>query len=139
MKNLFVNNDIAKKLKEKMFDEPCLAYYSGSDLEDKTIYTFTTFSIGSSIHRNSIEGFDKSYTFSAPLYDQVVSWLESKNIFFDSLHTTQKYYEYSVFINVGECIDGRISSRIGRKVFVCCEKTRTLALKSCIEEALKFI
>ena len=79
MKHLFVPNDIAKKLKEKMFDEPCLAYYSGSDLEDKTLYTFTTFSIGSSIHRNGIEGFDKSYTFSAPIHQQVVDWLRDKH------------------------------------------------------------
>ncbi len=132
MNHLFVSNQIAKQLKEKGFDEPCLAYYSGSDLEDKTLYTHTTFSIGSSIHRNGIEGFDKSYTFSAPLYQQAIDWLREKHKLFIILNCTNTKYPNGNW----ECEVSRNNDReYGHFGF----ETHHEALNKAIDEALKLI
>lgn len=129
MEKLFVSYEIAKQLKDKGFDNvPCLAVYNFK--KEIELDSRETQYYAQKGHKDGI---------LAPLYQQVIDWLDTKNICFDILHTTSKYYECTVFTNVGICTDGLISSRIGNRVYACCEKNRLDAIKKCIEEALNLI
>lgn len=82
MKNLFVSLENAKIAKEKGFNEQVLYYYFPTGITGQTIYKL--------IHKDQDEGdlsLDELYkkgifnlTYPAPLYQQVVDWLQSKGI-----------------------------------------------------------
>lgn len=70
MKHLFVPYETALQLKEKGFDEPCLAYYGNSTLTfDKHEY------LECDIKANYILGWKKHVITLTPLYQQVIDWL----------------------------------------------------------------
>src|SRR5690606_21849624 len=74
MKHLFIPYEIALKLKEKGFDEPCLGWYTND-----TGIELRRFDLRMSTCKNS----DKTYCegVTAPLYQQVIDWFrEKKNI-----------------------------------------------------------
>lgn len=79
MKKLFVSYEIAKLLKEKGFNESCIAYY-----ETKVTLNFLDTHFGAIIPTNK-DGFGVD----APLFQQVIDWFREKhNIrIVDSLHT----------------------------------------------------
>jgi len=73
MKNLFVTYEIAKQLKEKGFNEPCLAVYDITQGNEQTakLHKHPADCInGDSIHPAAI---------TAPLYQQVIDWLFEKH------------------------------------------------------------
>lgn len=71
MKHLFVPYEIALKLKEKGFDEPCLGYYSPHNLN--YVYHDT-------IYSNIWEEFKGSNNgLPVPLYQQVIDWFREKH------------------------------------------------------------
>ncbi len=85
MKNLFVPYELAVKLKEKGFDEYCLAEFinggvftvhgSIDDDEDvpDTDMEFSTY-------KNSLANYNEMYNpIAAPLYQQVVDWFKEKH------------------------------------------------------------
>lgn len=75
----FVPFELAVKLKELGFNERCLAYYSGSDGQDKTLYTYhISFSINSTTTQYHSNISDKNYTFSAPIWQQAFDWFREK-------------------------------------------------------------
>lgn len=67
MEKLFVSKEIAQKVKEKGFNELCLAYYDGEKL------LFSTDNNQNSIISSS----KKSNKVSAPLYQQVIDWIRT--------------------------------------------------------------
>lgn len=69
MKNLFVPYELALKLKEKGFDEPCLGYYGIWSTELR----FPVYA-GELENWNTIENLC-----SAPLYQQVQDWFREKH------------------------------------------------------------
>lgn len=66
MKHLFVPYDIARQLKEKGFNEPCLGHYYERDNE-QVIVIYGEFPP------------DTSKWLSAPLYQQVIDWFRDKH------------------------------------------------------------
>jgi hypothetical protein len=77
MKEQFVPYEIALKLKEKGFDEPCLGYYTQyTGIEENA------FSIYSNPIKNSDINTPEWYTgkdCAAPLWQQVIGWLREKH------------------------------------------------------------
>ena len=71
MKEQFVPYEIAKQLKEKGFNEECMAGYL---LQTATLFSDISHTLDGNIHKNS-EG---SFT-CAPLWQQVIDWLEREH------------------------------------------------------------
>jgi hypothetical protein len=74
LKDLFVSKEISVKLKEKGFNEPCMAVYRNNDLYFDTVMSgyasdISDFSSNESLNDNS------NYWISAPLYSQVEEWI----------------------------------------------------------------
>jgi hypothetical protein len=65
-KSLFVSLEIARKLKEKSFDEPCMAYYK-NDFDDFVKCEIPT--------KNSEHGF----SIALPIHQQVIDWFKKKH------------------------------------------------------------
>lgn len=108
MNNEFVSYEIALKLKELGFDEPCFTYY---------------YEINSNLRTHLVVDINKAWTYSgktnlgftlAPLYQQVFKWLRNKYGIDFSINTIYSMYnkntskKYSgvinnktVYINVG--------------------------------------
>ena len=76
MKDLFVSYEIAKQLKEKGFNEPCLAWYE-FNYPQYLHYPYKSFQS----HSVSYDKIYNEYTekISASLYQQVVDWLFEKH------------------------------------------------------------
>jgi len=77
MKQLFVSYGIAKLLKEKGFNEPCIAYYG------TVLLQFYWNTPNDKFCRNNEQYFtgENNQNAIAPLYQQVIDWFESKNIY----------------------------------------------------------
>ena len=73
MKKLFVPYELALKLKEKGFDEPCIAVYREGKLKFPVTGNFDL--TNSIIHHSS--------DITAPLYQQVIGWFIEKDIWFN--------------------------------------------------------
>lgn len=138
MKNnnkLFANYEVSSIAKEKGFDDICFAL-----VDKKNRIHLLNISDSDTLKFDQLTGkYNGEKCVPSPLLAQLLYWLETKNIFFDVLHTTSKHYECTAFINVGDCTDGRISSRIGERVYTCCEKNRTEAILKCIKSALNHV
>jgi hypothetical protein len=73
MKDQFVTYEIAKKLKELGFNEPCFTCYSKKNQSDKECKLFDD---EISIHNwNEYSG----QTYSSPLWQQAIDWLKEKH------------------------------------------------------------
>ena len=87
LKDLFVSKEIAIKLKEKGFDEPCLAVYRGGSLYfDKMISGYlcdlsdnTDFSTNSSLDNFLVNKTDENYWITAPMKNQVIEWFRDNH------------------------------------------------------------
>jgi hypothetical protein len=88
LKDLFVSKEISIKLKEKGFDEPCLAVYRGGSLYfDKMICGYasdlsekTDFSTNSDFDKNFlVNKTDKNYWITAPMKNQVIDWFRDNH------------------------------------------------------------
>lgn len=88
LEELFVSKEIAIKLKEKGFDEPCLAVYRGFNLYfDKMISGYasdlserTDFSTNSDFDKYFlVNKTDENYWITAPMLVQVIDWLREKH------------------------------------------------------------
>lgn len=75
MKHLFVPYKLALKLKEKGFDEPCLAHWKWSPKFSEGV-----------LYRLKFSCTDKSnaHRCQAPLYQQVIDWFREKHSIFIS-------------------------------------------------------
>ena len=68
IEELFVPYELALKLKEKGYNEPCLSYYDSRGIQQIGTFDFTT-----------IDGYKESVAALAPLYQQVVDFLREKH------------------------------------------------------------
>ena len=66
MKKQFVTYEIALKLKELDFDEPCIAYYAGETLLSEFVLDYSR----SAIYTQA----DNDYEISSPLWQQAIEW-----------------------------------------------------------------
>ena len=89
MKEQFVTLEIALKLKELGFNEECLGHFVYNSGEIHTLHSGTS---GSNKQTDSIT--------LAPLWQQVIDWLDSKNIFIATIYL--KSGKFFVSIN-NEC------------------------------------
>ena len=125
MKHLFMPYELALQLKEKGFDEPCLAYWS---TYNKSIPELV-------INEQSKGNWSLKEDYcTAPLYQQVIDWFETKGIYI-SINTAC----YSVPIWSDWCVQ-----RIEPYTEVFSEQDESYenkyeALNKAIEEALKHI
>jgi hypothetical protein len=78
MKEQFVPYEIAIKLKEKAFNEPCLAYYNQLT-NHKEFHLFGLNTPGQSEYTNTSLWNKKAHACSAPLWQQVIDWLRDKH------------------------------------------------------------
>jgi hypothetical protein len=129
MKELFVSYALALELKKKGFDEPCFAYY---EVEDGIRLKYN-------LHEDenpSINNPD-SLDITAPLYQQIVDWLETeKNLLIDITHN---YYFQDKSVNIWHI---RIMNKFGLVRISNADfefNTRQNALTKAIEESLKLI
>lgn len=83
MKHLFVTQEVAKKLQEIGFEEPCLAYYKNGEL-----YAF------SQLNGKKLTGTSFKIRLCAPIWQQVTDWLKTKgfSIKTDYLDSQPDYY-----------------------------------------------
>jgi len=84
MKHLFVPYEIALQLKEKGFDESCVAFYEESG--------------NLSIGFNWLNGGGKNSNLescTAPLYQQVIDWFREEHDFFIFIDTTHNFDSYT--------------------------------------------
>lgn len=121
MKELFVPYEIALQLKEKGFNMPCIC---GFDSYGRLIGKLSHGNDGSFI------SWDKRYDshLPAPLYQQVITWLDSKHVYIDIDHEFGK--EWNFYIDNGG------TGHCGNDILY---KTRIEALEQAIIEALKLI
>ena len=113
MKKQFVTYEIAVKLKELGFDEPCLAYYSEGTLLSEFVLD----------HSKNVfyTQTNNDYEISAPLWQQAIDWCDSKGllvgtIIIDNLYksTINKInYETELFNSRNESIKRAIEFAIG--------------------------
>lgn len=92
MKNLFVPLEIALQLKEKGFNEPCLAYFAAENNEEGYVFEID------SAHALSLYANTDSHLL-VPLYQQVIDWLDIKHGIFISIHKPYKHLPYGFSIN----------------------------------------
>lgn len=76
MKHLFVPYELALKLKEKGFDEQCLACYN---LDRYFFIRHIGNCLGADDYTNNTNIPDDYGIFSAPLYQQVIDWFREKH------------------------------------------------------------
>lgn len=129
MKHLFVPYEIALQLKEKGFNEGCLAFYKDKSLEfvcqdnDEEIFCFNK-TIDKRFPWTPI-----SHITTAPLFQQIIDWFREKyNIDIHHVIVAGMHYGYCLFKN-----RKRINKEQG---FFISPKE---ALHQAIEEALKLI
>jgi hypothetical protein len=117
MKNLFISYELALKLKDKGFYEPCFSkYYESGKLSDSLSY----------LNHNYIK------QINAPLYQQVVDWFIEKHKIFIMIYPRDKW-NYMVQ-GIDESISCSGESFHGEKF-----ESYHEALEKAIEEALKLI
>ncbi len=120
MKKLFVSFEIAKHLKEKGFDEECLAHWNGGfKLSGQQLKLSETI-------------------MKAPLYQQVIDWFREKHKIFLLIHPyiviTEAEQRYSYKI-----LEGIMDEDISENNFEGSFKTYYEALNKAMEETLKLI
>lgn len=135
MEHLFVNYKIARALKDKGFNEECFGIYlNGNNAKGWT---------AGNEEINTNEKIKNYYTYknahcSAPLYQQVIDWFETKHkLYIDAIPIFQEGNEklfgwaYTVipFADFKSKIDKRLDESFGRYG----------ALQAAINEALKLI
>lgn len=91
IKNQFVTYEIALKLKELGFDEPCLAYYSNKygDIE-----LFSEFTLD---HSKTVFYNYSEYETIAPLFQQIIDWFREKYKLYVNIEPKiTKEWEFSI-------------------------------------------
>lgn len=80
MNEQFVPAIIAQQLKEKGFDQSCMAYvYTGNTGTNVDQYVYGAISHDGNPRCENYNAYDMSY--SLPLWQQVIDWLDKKEIF----------------------------------------------------------
>jgi len=104
MKDLFVPHEIAKQLKEKGFDDPCIAEYVNGFLINHMQFTVEDEDKHSdwSTYTNSSTNWTQTkdrIVYSAPTHQQVINWLDKKGIVIQIQidRTTEPKYCFEVF------------------------------------------
>lgn len=145
MEELFVSYELAKKLEEKGFDESCLArYHRIQPIELRLSVGRSDFkseprkSKFNSIFIERLDG-GKQYPFySAPLYQQVIDWFDSKhnfNIWVDCSSKRQWIWTIN-FIDKGDYIQSDDADNTDNRNWW---ETKKEALDKAIEKALTLI
>lgn len=127
---LFSSYELAKILKDKGFNDSCLAWYTGKDkqiyLYDHIVNIPCNFNLASKI------------SIDAPTYDQIINWLDKK---------------YNILISVCRDDDGYFNCKIKQYQFVLLKdlhgyvelcnlnisQNKQESLEEVLKEALKYI
>ncbi len=134
MKHLFVPYELALVVKEREFDEPCLAMYT----EEGKRLTYTSVPLNNT---NSFWKSSPSEVIPAPTFQQVQDWLREKHnieIYCPNYYKNSKGYkpQYECRINDNQLGTGLIA---GSSEGVLLFSNYYEALTKAIEEALKLI
>lgn len=135
MEHVFVSYEIAKKLKQKGFDEPCLAYYLDKKFIFFVLNIFEPIELTNSFYKEKTI----SVITTTPTYQQVIDWLFEKHNIWITIENHQHseptnnlmrgFYFY--IEQDGHCV-------VGRTEFGSFESQYN-ALEEAIEQALKLI
>ena len=93
MEKQFVTYEIALKLKELGFDEPCFGYF---EFKDKNLKLFSDKIQDASCNSDIV--YDDFIHCTAPLWQQAIDWLREKHRFhfiIEPLNTKNKILDYS--------------------------------------------
>lgn len=75
MKNQFVTLEIAKQLKDKGFNEKCIAYYTADKNELQLVQGYNNLMFADYVHlSNTVK------SVPAPLWQQVIEWFDLRGI-----------------------------------------------------------
>lgn len=121
MRHLFVDYEIALELKKFGFNEPCFAKFN------KESFQLNTLGFGT----NYNDGYYGVKLISAPTYQQVVDWLEIKNLF---LETSRNNLDNSWSVSLADENEMRLHYQ-----FNSTYKTKKEGLDSIIKEAVKIL
>lgn len=141
MKKLFAPYEIAIQLKEKGFDEPCIAEYVNGFLMNHMQFTVeeedrdSDWSTYTNSHTNWTRTKDRVVC-SAPLYQQVVEWLREKH---NKVIEVSLYYKDSKDSWTYEIMEYGIHKTYSTINKHKTHKTYNQALNEAINEALKLI
>ncbi len=111
-KELFVTYDLAVKLKEKGFDEPCLASFGEKELNGDAPDDLAICDNGSLIRNSELQ-----HGITAALYDQVINWFADKHgidIWIEHGHTKKtgdKKTTHDITIGGQGCLRGGFDDR----------------------------
>ena len=114
MKHLFVSYELAVKLKEKGFDEPCFAGYNSKDRR-KNEFTYPSAQDSNTTSKPRVY---KEYSsrgmkgiIKAPTHQQVIDWFRDKKInigfvpFYDYFYFVIKNYNTGIEIESNDAVE----------------------------------
>ncbi len=132
MTKLFVSYEIALKLKEKGFNEKCIAFYKGKYVGDG-LHAIGQHE-GCSIHGDNYDsGWNLEYPpILAPLYQQVIDWFREKHGICISIYTSS-----TGFMPEFDYLNKKYFGKVAAIEFASLDYYETL--NKAIEEALKLI
>lgn len=134
MTKLFIHYSLAMLAKKKGFNEPCFAYYGAGT------QTLCWLKIGGDTLTNSMQEECATIpcTCSAPLYQQIIDWFDSKGLYISVTHQS-----IQSFSEIWECkIEKRDQQeKRGLKILFASQyhNNRLEALDEAIVEAFKLI
>lgn len=130
LEHLLVSYELSLKLKQKGFNEPCLAWYFLDAMAGDEIEWETTLNSGLSDEKNC----------TLPIYAQVVDWLE--DVYLIKINAVAEFNHSDTNFKYNGYISGTIEfldkSMSDMKTF-CGFKNKKDAIIKAIEEALKLI
>lgn len=114
MKKEFCTYEIAKKLKDLGFNEPCFGNYGNENA------WMCDMGVGSFHRVDHTNSKDCGYAISAPLWQQAIDWLEKKYDIYIELSRTyvRGYYTYEYFINIHNSLYSLDSSYKARELSI---------------------
>jgi hypothetical protein len=143
MENQFIPWEIARTLKEKGFREPCLAVYEilvMGELKPKFRSNYN--GEGLWLNHNTIKKTykDNDWYWSAPLYQQAITWLLEEHEIFISEMFDDNQWTCDIFTFAQPDLCHNTTIEIEEKSsYVKSLKSRNEVLAKAIEEALKLI
>ena len=140
MKHLFVSYELALKLKEKGFDEPCFAHYQNSKgfIPQRAILASSSMLYYQQENINPSNQYGDQFC-TAPLYQQVVDWFREKH----DIVVQIDLFDYGSLGSELPCFQWRIFNKSDSPETTLISNSESLTIydmySEAIEEALKLI
>ena len=94
----FVSCEVSRKLKEKLFNEPTMAFYDENGDFKFVPYNESDINLPNSVTKTENEN---KYS-SAPLWQECFDWIMSKGIHFEQHHFGGDTYQFKICVDFGD-------------------------------------